>query len=482
MSVRAGIYVRISQDRTGQAAGVARQEADCRELCEQLGWAVEAVFTDNDVSASTGKRRKGFDALTAALEAGQIKAIVAWHPDRLTRRLVELEALVDLLNRTKAKVQTVQAGEWDLTTAAGRMTARVIGSAAQYESETKAERQKRKALEVAQAGRPNGGGPRPFGYEDDRVTIREDEAAHIRRAAKDVLAGRGLASIGATWPTGPRGGKRWDGRTVKRVLMSPRVAGLRQHIVDGRRLPDAETTTYEAAWPAILKRSQWEAVRAVLSDPARDRRPARPNSYLLGGLAVCGVCGTTCFGKPNQHKQRIYVCPAPTRGGNSCVARQAGPVEELVVRSVLYAAMESGREPTTTLVDDAAAQKALALEKRLGRLEDDAAAGKWDDDMDGYRSLRARLRAELGEAEGAIVVRPVVATLGPAVDRPGASRPRRKVRTSWETWWADADLTQRRAFLAEHVEAVRIMPTVRGRNTFDPDKIEIQWRETPGTP
>lgn len=471
MSVRAGIYVRISQDRTGEAAGVARQEADCRALCDRLGWTVAAVYSDNDTSAyALGRRRKGFDAMVAALENREISAVVAWHPDRITRRIAELEDLVDLLSRTKAKVRTVQAGEWDLTTSAGLLTARVIGAAAQYEMDTKSERQKRKAREVAEAGLPNGGGPRPFGFNDDRVTVRESEAKHIRRAAKDVLAGKGLAAIGATWPPGPRGGKRWDGRGVKRVLMSPRVAGLRQHVVEGA------TDTYEAAWPAILDRTTWEAVRAVLGDPARDRRPARPNSYLLGGLAVCGVCGTACFGKPNDLRQRVYVCPPPLRGGNSCVARQADPVEDLVVRTVLFAAMESGHEPTTTLVDDAAAQRALALEARLEQAEADAAAGKWDGDMDGYRSLRARLRAELGEAHGAIIVRPVAATLGPESYKPGTSRPRRRVRTAWETWWDEADLTQRRALLAEHLEAVRILPAVRGRNFFDPDRIELDWR------
>jgi hypothetical protein len=53
--VRAAIYVRISSDRTGAGLGVARQEEDCRALCERLGWQVVRVYPDNDVSAYSGK-------------------------------------------------------------------------------------------------------------------------------------------------------------------------------------------------------------------------------------------------------------------------------------------------------------------------------------------------------------------------------------------------------------------------------------------
>ena len=43
---RAGIYVRISSDPKGEALGVARQEADCRKLCQDYGWAVVEVFCE----------------------------------------------------------------------------------------------------------------------------------------------------------------------------------------------------------------------------------------------------------------------------------------------------------------------------------------------------------------------------------------------------------------------------------------------------
>ena len=37
---RAAVYVRISDDRAKDAAGIARQEQDARALADRLGWEV----------------------------------------------------------------------------------------------------------------------------------------------------------------------------------------------------------------------------------------------------------------------------------------------------------------------------------------------------------------------------------------------------------------------------------------------------------
>ena len=49
---------------------------------------------------------------------------------------LELEDLIDLLETSGTSVRTVQAGLVDLTTASGRMSARIIGAVARPESDT----------------------------------------------------------------------------------------------------------------------------------------------------------------------------------------------------------------------------------------------------------------------------------------------------------------------------------------------------------
>jgi site-specific DNA recombinase len=71
---------------------VARQEEDCRALCEQRGWVIAEVYTDNDVSAYSGKPRPAWQQLISNVQSGAIDAVAGWHVDRLTRSPRESES------------------------------------------------------------------------------------------------------------------------------------------------------------------------------------------------------------------------------------------------------------------------------------------------------------------------------------------------------------------------------------------------------
>lgn len=82
---------------------------------------------DNDISAYAGKRRPQYEAMLEAIAGGQVGGILAWHTDRLHRRAVELESFVSLVEEHRVEVQTV-----DLSTASGRMIARLLGATARW--------------------------------------------------------------------------------------------------------------------------------------------------------------------------------------------------------------------------------------------------------------------------------------------------------------------------------------------------------------
>lgn len=81
------VYLRISEDRTGEEAGVERQRDDCLTLCGRLGLDVGAgeVFMDNDTSAYLNKKRPEFEKMLARARQGPSRVVV-WHVDRLYRR------------------------------------------------------------------------------------------------------------------------------------------------------------------------------------------------------------------------------------------------------------------------------------------------------------------------------------------------------------------------------------------------------------
>ncbi len=66
--VRTGIYTRISWDREGQRAGVERQRVDCEGLCVARDWVIAEYFEDNDRSACSGKKRRAYRQMLAAVK------------------------------------------------------------------------------------------------------------------------------------------------------------------------------------------------------------------------------------------------------------------------------------------------------------------------------------------------------------------------------------------------------------------------------
>jgi site-specific DNA recombinase len=456
-----GVYARISDDRAGSGLGVQRQEADCRNLAHGRGWTVAEVFVDNDLSAYRGKGRPGYDRLLDALRGAAIGGVVAWHPDRLHRSPAELETFIDVVEATGAVVATVQSGEVDLATASGRMVARIVGAVARHESEHKAERQKRKALELAQAGKVGGGGTRPFGSKADRVTPDEAEAVVVAEMAGRLAAGETLRGIvadldrrGITTPTG----RPWGPYPARRLLMSPRIAGLRQHQGE---------VVGEATWPAIVDRATWEACQRVLRDPSRVTNRS-PRSYLLKSIAACGLCGAHLVARPRSDRRRCYVCArGPGFKGCGKIRVLADPLEELVTDHVLAAldgpGLDAARQRTGESSDSPADNVVVELadvERRLDELAEDYADGTVDRRQ--WSVARKRLEAR----RDALSAR--LAASGPS--------PLRMLAGDVYDAWEGLTFDQRHAIIGAVVDRVTVGPAVRGRNRFDPDRVDVVWR------
>jgi site-specific DNA recombinase len=324
---RAAIYCRISLDATGQGLGVARQEEACRVLCKQRGWQIVETITDNSVSASTGKKRPGWGQVVSLITSGSVDVVVAWSVDRMYRTPRDLEDIVDLSEGTGVTLATV-SGDLDLTTASGRMLARILGAAARQEVEIKSERQKAAHLQRSKAGKP-WWNSRPFGYERDGEQ-RPDEAKALAQAYADVLTGQSIYGIAARWnatgiPT-PKGGQ-WRSSNLRHVLMHPRNAGI--HTRNG------DETGHEAAWQAIVSEDLYRGTVRLLSDPARIPGGGGKRKALLTGVVVCSKCGSrvlqgTSRANKAGERYRIYTC----REGR-CISMPADWLESHVMRKVI---------------------------------------------------------------------------------------------------------------------------------------------------
>src|SRR5438105_1898185 len=97
-SLAALIYSRVSHDRVGLGRSVGEQEAECRQVAEQEGWAVTVVLCDNDRSASryAKKRRPAYEELKRLLATGTVDVVMAWEASRLHRDMADYVRIRDL--------------------------------------------------------------------------------------------------------------------------------------------------------------------------------------------------------------------------------------------------------------------------------------------------------------------------------------------------------------------------------------------------
>lgn len=460
--VRAAIYARISSD-DGTALGVGRQVEDCRNLAADLGWEVIGEFVDNDVSAFSGRQRPAYEAMCAELSDGSVDAVLAYHADRLHRRPIELEQFTETLRAAGvSRVRFVSGGELDPGNGDGLLILRMMAAVAANESASKSRRVKRKLEQNAAEGHPNGG-RRPYGFGEDRISHEPAEAEVIEQMAARYLAGESFRSI-AQWlndqdvPT-TTGDGRWLSGTVRNILRSGRIAGLREH---------RGTVTAKGTWEPIISVEAHERIRARMADAAATGRRS-PRSYLLTGLVRCGTCGRTIYASRRRDTRR-YVCQSgPDHGGCGKNRIHADPLEELVADAVLYrldgpelAAALAGRAAE----DDQAA--ALAESLAADRAQLDELAAMWADKTISSREwteARRRIedRAEAAQRRLARLTRSDALT--GAVGTNGELRRR----------WADLNLTRQAAIVGAIVDRIEITPGVP-RAGFDPGRVNIVWR------
>ncbi|MEU9807587.1 recombinase family protein [Mycobacterium sp. NPDC050853] len=458
------IYTRISKDRAGSELGVERQREDCMRLADSLGWTVVETFSDNDISAFSGKARPAYEAMLAALEAGKAQAVIAWHTDRLHRRPIDLEGFIELCERKKIDVRAVTAGTLDLSTPTGRVTARLLGAMARHEVEHLIERAKSAKKQAALDGRFRGG-RRAFGYETDGLRLREPEAEAIRAGTQRVLSGVSLRQIARDWNSaGLRtafGGKEFTSREVRTILLRPRNAGITLH--EGQHVGQGQ-------WEAIIDTETFAAIEALLRDPTRAKHISYVRKYQGSGVYVCGKCGarmgsaSQVGSKRKADWRKVYACSQVKH-----LARVAEYVDEYVSEHVIARLSDpNARQVILGAEPDVSALHAQreGLRVRLDELSAYFADGSIDGPQlkRGTSDLQAKLAvvdAELASIRSSSAVASILAE--------------DDVRAAWKNVPPDV-----RGKVIDTLMTVTILPVAPGRQPgggyFDPTKIQIVWK------
>jgi len=355
------LYLRLSRYHKDGRDAIERQRIDLtRKLDAEGCWTIMGEYVDNDsASASAARNRKGWHALNAAIDGGQVTAVGFWKLDRTNRiaaRCIEWIAQCQA-RRVMLVSHQDSSEELNTATAGAKLVAGIKALLAEVETDTMSERQRGAKRHAAEAGFHHGGtcpfgwtpGPREvdeMGRRGVRLVAHPVEFPALQAAVALVLEGKSLADVAERWKD-EFGITAADGApvavsSVYRFLISPRMIGYRmRQVPEHRRGVKINLLDYVAldangdpviSQPPVCDRPTWLRVVRELETRGRTkatvRQPWGAHPWLLTGLVYCGTCGGRLYGHEKQHtrvsgtvvRQYAYQCKANRRQGKGTCA------------------------------------------------------------------------------------------------------------------------------------------------------------------
>jgi DNA invertase Pin-like site-specific DNA recombinase len=464
-----GVYLRISKDDEGDAAGVNRQKTDAIILAARLGIPESRLvfYIDNDTSAfKRGVVREDFERLLKDLAGRVIGGALAYDLDRLVRKPKDLERLIDIYDELPGLLSGFVTIDLDLAQPNQRAMARILVSLAYDQSAAAARRQKRKAIANAIEGKKPGG-TTAFGWLDDGYKVDPEAVALIKvgydlllRGCKFATIGRAWAKLGRTRPNGLPLTSSW----IKAIYRNPRIAGLSTYKGDAVKTSEGEFIRGD--WEAILTVEEWDAACAAIRDLERpDPIRAATRGLLSAGIARCGVCDKplrsltrTYDTKAGPKSQRRYGCDSSNDGGCGKIMRSAEPIDQLVTAYVFAeAAKNSGATPQERAEVPEPPRLAEIAEERtiLVAHKKTMSYATYLDELEALDAEATALRVEHHRQVGEAVI---AAKVDP---------------TALAGRWEGMPLEEKRAAIMDYVRAVVVKPINNTSRVFNTEAIEI---------
>ena len=253
--------------------------------------------------------------------------------DRLTRKLLHLQVLLQMFNQYDVSLQVVTDPQFGRS-ASDRLMSNIIAAASEFQQDLTRER-----LAEARAGLKHKGrrvaGRVPHGYVTDRnskqLLINPTEANRVLKIFELAVSGKTPQQIadyanGLGWLM-RRGRGTWTARQVLKMLSNPTYAGM---IHNGRgRLPGQHE--------AIVDHAMFEQARAVIASRRSRKAAYAPAKFLfpLRRLLKCGRCHramTPCMNQRKYFRDYFYRCRSRAGGKPPCrnVSLRAFEIEHFI--------------------------------------------------------------------------------------------------------------------------------------------------------
>ena len=326
----AAIYARQSRVRDVAYSSCQSQIDMCRELAASRDWSITQVYSDEGHSSETLDRPQ-LSRLIASIETGDVRRLVVYSLDRLTRRMLHFQELLKLFERHSVTLAVVNDPSFS-DNATGRLMANIIAAANEFQLDLTKERMADMRAAYKRDGKRVAGRV-PFGYQTDPATkqlvVNEEQACRVHDFFALAAGGSrpsdlaGLANL-QRWPDQKGETGKWTARRILKLLNNRVYIGEIRN--GGSTLPGAHQ--------AIVSITVFNEVQNLLaSRRTSETKPrkktdlsSRVHSYLSGKL-ICGQCNrpmSTSISHRGPVRYIYYRCRSDSGGKPRCPGVNVG--------------------------------------------------------------------------------------------------------------------------------------------------------------
>src|SRR5271157_3265729 len=370
----AAIYARVSSEQQREEHTIASQTAALIEFARthELEVPKEWVFEDEGYSGAT-LERPGLERVRDLAAEGQIQAVLAFAPDRLSRKYAYQILLIEELARHGVETLFVKAPQ--SASAEDQLLVQFQGMIAEYERAQILERSRRGKRHRAQAGEVSVMSGAPYGY---RYLRKSEEApasyAVIDAEARVVQRVYQLYTV-AGWSIGAivrqlnqegvptrKQSARWERSTVWALLRNSAYRGIayfgktrvaaRTRITRPLRLRGGTASRDSAnherpreEWigipvPALVSEESFQRAQELLQENKVRARRRTITPSLVQGLVSCRKCGyalSRTSTRSSARKIHYYRCLGSDAwrhlGGSVCDCR---PIRQDLLDQIVW--------------------------------------------------------------------------------------------------------------------------------------------------
>ncbi len=281
-TIRVGLYVRVSTDlQAKEGDSLEEQEKELRKYCDYRDFNIYKLYIEKGKSGGNTNRPE-YQAMIRDIKANKINAIIVKKIDRLSRSLLDFEALMVLLEAHSVDFISLRE-QFDTTTALGKAMLRITLIFAQLEREQTSERIKDVFAFRAEQGLYNGG-VRPFGY--DCLSSELVPHKHERKVV-DFIFDTFLSTESTTRTSTLcnsagfrlRTGQIWDARQIHKILTRPIYKGYVKW----------NDQLYLGVHQPLVSEAKWDKVQSIFLVRKSDVVKSRIKG-ILTGILRCGHC------------------------------------------------------------------------------------------------------------------------------------------------------------------------------------------------